>query len=121
MYRGFTTEKPNQRPIVYNVAGGLNLTSVTSTSAADSKYLVAWLYHSSYDTNISLYEILNSVQIELGSNATEYEEYYETYEDGDLVENITLAVYRREYDGNYKEIASCIPNNYTAVTDPHPA
>ena len=42
-------------------------------------------------------------------------------DDGTLVDNITLAVYRREYDGSYKEIASGIPNNYTAVTDPHPA
>ena len=60
-------------------------------------------------------------QLELGSEATKYEEYYETYEDGALVENVTLAVYRREYDGSYTKIASDIPNNYTAVTDPHPA
>ena len=40
---------------------------------------------------------------------------------GNLIENVTLSVYRREYDGSYKEIASGIPNNYTAVTDPHPA
>lgn len=60
-------------------------------------------------------------QLEIGASATEYEEYYETYEDGDLVENVTLSVYRREYDGTYKEIATGIPNNYTAVTDPHPA
>lgn len=41
--------------------------------------------------------------------------------DGGFVENITLSVYRREYDGSYKEIATNIPNNNTAVTDPHPA
>ena len=40
---------------------------------------------------------------------------------GDLIENVTLSVYRREYDGSYKEIATGIPNDYTAVTDPHPA
>lgn len=40
---------------------------------------------------------------------------------GDLIEDVTLSIYRREYDGTYKEIASGIPNNYTAVTDPHPA
>lgn len=62
-----------------------------------------------------------NVQLEEGSEATEYEEYYETYEDGGLVENITLSVYRREYDGSYKEITTGIPNNNTAVTDPHPA
>lgn len=44
-----------------------------------------------------------------------------TISNGSLVNNVTLAIYRREYDGSYKEIASGIPNNYTAVTDPHPA
>lgn len=39
----------------------------------------------------------------------------------DLVENITLAVYRREYDGGLTKIASGIPNSGAAVTDPHPA
>lgn len=41
--------------------------------------------------------------------------------EGALVDDITLAIYRREYDGSYKEIASGIPNDYTSVTDPHPA
>lgn len=37
------------------------------------------------------------------------------------VENVTLSVYRREYDGTFTEIATGIPNNSTSVTDPHPA
>lgn len=45
-------------------------------------------------------------------------------ENGDprLVENCTLSVYRREYDGSFVEIAKDVPNqdNYY-VTDPHPA
>lgn len=41
--------------------------------------------------------------------------------EGDLVENVTLSVYRREYNGALTEIATNIPNNGTAVTDPHPA
>lgn len=60
-------------------------------------------------------------QLERGSMATEYEQYYEKYEDGDLIENTTLAVYRREYDGSYTEIATSIPNTNTFVTDPHPS
>lgn len=32
-----------------------------------------------------------------------------------------LAVYRREYDGSFTEIATRVPNNGTYVTDPHPA
>lgn len=41
--------------------------------------------------------------------------------DGSLIENLTLAVYRREFDGSYVEIASGIPNTNTSVTDPHPS
>ena len=40
----------------------------------------------------------------------------------DNIDGITLAVYRREFDGTFTEIASDIPNGeYTFVTDPHPA
>lgn len=39
-----------------------------------------------------------------------------------LVEDITLSVYRREFDGSFKEIAKNIPNtNAVTVSDPHPA
>lgn len=41
--------------------------------------------------------------------------------EGELVENVTLSVYRREYNGALTEIATNVPNNGTAVTDPHPA
>ena len=46
---------------------------------------------------------------------------YCTDADGNLVDNVTIAVYRREYDGTYTEIASGIPNTNTSVTDPHPS
>lgn len=43
-------------------------------------------------------------------------------EQGFLVDDVTLAVYRREFDGSFTEIASGIDNaNNTSVTDPHPA
>ena len=39
-----------------------------------------------------------------------------------LIENVTLSVYRREYDGRYVEIGSGLVNTEnTFVTDPHPA
>ena len=42
--------------------------------------------------------------------------------DENLVENVTLSVYRREYDGGFIEIASGLKNSSsTFVTDPHPA
>ena len=43
------------------------------------------------------------------------------YTEDDL-DDVTLAVYRREFDGTFIEIASGIRNgSYTFVTDPHPA
>lgn len=41
--------------------------------------------------------------------------------EGNLIENVSLAIYRREYNGSLTEIASNIPNNGTAVSDPHPS
>ena len=41
--------------------------------------------------------------------------------EGNLIENIEIAVYRREYDGTFTNIAKHIPNNGTSVTDPHPS
>lgn len=41
---------------------------------------------------------------------------------GSLVDDLTLSVYRKEYDGTLKEIAKNIPNtNSITVSDPHPA
>ena len=43
-------------------------------------------------------------------------------ENGELVEDLTLSVYRREFDGTFKELAKDIPNtNSITVSDPHPA
>ena len=90
---------------------------VTRTYVSDVKQNVFIKVFSGYTaTNLTF-----KPQLELGETATEYEEYYEKYEEGSLIENVTLAVYRREYDGTYKEIASGIPNTNTAITDPHPS
>lgn len=43
-------------------------------------------------------------------------------ENGDLIEGITLSVYRREFDGRFTELATGINNtNMTFITDPHPS
>lgn len=43
-------------------------------------------------------------------------------ENGSLVEDITLSVYRREFDGTFTELAKDIPNTHSvAISDPHPA
>lgn len=41
---------------------------------------------------------------------------------GTPIENVTLAVYRREFDGKFVELATDIPNTKGSfITDPHPA
>ena len=47
---------------------------------------------------------------------------YNVSEEGELISDVTLSIYRREYDGRFKLIASGIQNDMTVtVTDPHPA
>ena len=48
--------------------------------------------------------------------------YYCEIETRNLVEGITLSLYRREFDGTFVELATGLENtDYTFVTDPHPA
>jgi len=66
------------------------------------------------------YTISADISVETGSYTALISPYC-TDSSGALIDNITLSVYRREYDGSYTEIATGIPNTNTAVTDPHPA
>lgn len=47
--------------------------------------------------------------------------YAEVEGEAELVQNITLGVYRKEFDGTFTEIQTGIPNNGTSVPDPHPS
>ena len=62
---------------------------------------------------------------EIGIDKTNFSAYIRPYcldNEGDTVENITLAVFRRDYDGGYTEIASGLdPLKNVFVTDPHPS
>ena len=61
-------------------------------------------------------------EVLLGVDSSGTEFYYCQYEETFLVEGVSLAVYRREFDGGFTEIAKGINNlNNTFVTDPHPA
>ena len=51
----------------------------------------------------------------LGDNAT-------FDEAGTLIDDLTLSVYRREFDGSFTELGTNIPNdNSVSITDPHPS
>lgn len=41
--------------------------------------------------------------------------------DDNLIEGVTLSVYRRDFDGGFTELASNLPNTGTYFPDPHPA
>lgn len=76
---------------------------------------------SSYDIFADV--IINKQTLEASIKPMANEWYYENDEPHTrLAENCKLAVYRREYDGSFIEIASEIQNGETVfVTDPHPS
>lgn len=61
-------------------------------------------------------------QVYSGTTADGEEVYYCIVEEASLVEDVSLSIYRREFDGTYTEIATGLDNlSGTFVTDPHPA
>lgn len=78
----------------------------------------------SHDFSVSWTDVTYAINAEISLDTDAYTALITPYcydPNGELVENLTLSVYRREYDGQYTQIASGIPNNGTSVTDPHPA
>lgn len=78
----------------------------------------------SHDFSVSWTDVTYTINAEISVDTDAYTALITPYcydSDGELVENLTLSVYRREYDGQYTQISSGIPNNSTSVTDPHPA
>lgn len=71
----------------------------------------------------SLYGVLqDSDQIDILDESGEEVKTFDPEDEAVLVQDVTLAVYRREYDGRFTLIASGIQNDRsTTVTDPHPA
>lgn len=61
-------------------------------------------------------------EVMLGKTANSNSFFFCVVDEATLSEDVTLAVYRREFDGGFVEIASGIENtNQTFTTDPHPA
>lgn len=83
------------------------------TAEASATFSVAWT-DEIYDPNA-----------EISYDNDTYAIYIRPYcvdDDENLVEDVTLSVYRREYDGGFVEIATDLANDEnTFVTDPHPA
>lgn len=96
--------------------------SYTVYCAADmSTGLTVSQYH---EFSVSWIDVEYAINADISVNQETYTALISPYcldSDGNLVENVTLSVYRREYDGTYTRIASGIPNTNTSVTDPHPS
>ena len=62
---------------------------------------------------------------DIGIDENTYSAYIRPYclnDDGDLIDGVMLSVYRREFDGEFVEIATNIENGKNIhITDPHPA
>lgn len=83
------------------------------TCEAESYFTVAW-------TDIQ-YEPNASIGIDKDSFTASIMPFCYN-ERGELPSDIELAIYRREFNGTFTEIATGVSNNgYTFVTDPHPA
>lgn len=70
-------------------------------------------------------DVAYNIQADVVINNDSYTALINPYcedENGELVEDITLSVYRKEFDGELKELATNIPNtNSVTISDPHPS
>lgn len=83
------------------------------SAEAKSSFTVAW--------DDLVYEPNAEVGIHKDTYSAVIRPYCED-ENGELIEDVTLSVYRREFDGSFTEIATGMKNTRaTFVVDPHPA
>ena len=84
------------------------------TIEASSELTVSWT-DEAYDIDVS-------ITVDKDNYVSYIAPYCNDEETGKPIPGISLSVYRREFDGTFKEIASGIDNTMnTTVTDPHPA
>ena len=68
------TEPANNLPVYGRIVDNSGVTSLTITTGDNAKYLVAYIFNSAYDTGTAQ-DMIDSVQIELGSTASSYSAY----------------------------------------------
>lgn len=75
-----------------------------------------------YGTNLKGITTTSGEEVYSGTTSDGKSIYYCEVTDTSLTPNITLSVYRREYDGRFTELATGLDNeSYTTITDPHPS
>lgn len=95
--------------------------SVALDSGLSSESIASFTVSWDRDPNSEVYEPSAEIVVDEKSLTASIRPYCEDL-DGNLLDNVELSVYRREFDGSFTELATGINNkNYTYVTDPHPA
>lgn len=108
----FTDDIPSNGVAVTGRVQNNTASSITTTSGINSKYIVVWLYHVDLDTTtIKINEVLATLQIELGSTATDYTPYISDFSGvtlkkckKNLLENPNIHAYN--YSTDYKKYNS---------------
>lgn len=80
---------------------------------------------SSVDFTVGWFEQMYEPNAEIGVDTETYTALIRPYcedDDGALIEDVTLSVYRREFDGGFTELITGLANDgETFITDPHPS
>ena len=75
--------------------------------------------------NVSWSEVAYEPNVSISVDTNSYSAYIRPYcitKDGNVITDVTLSVYRREFDGSFVEIIKDIDNTKNIfITDPHPA
>lgn len=102
----YTKETPNFNTSIYGAIEDFTANSISITTGADAKYIIAYVYNVNNDS-ITWAEMLASIQIEEGTEATDYVPYHHSrtylphngiYSLNELRDEIVVA------DGEYKEL-----------------
>ena len=127
VYSGFFVTETNTLNCVLS-AGDLSLESDTSYTINVSVALDSGLTaENSHQITVSWDEDMYEPDAEVAIDFSNLSAYVAPFcvddsEEGNLIPDVVLSVYRREYDGRFKLIASEIQNDRSVtVTDPHPA
>lgn len=103
-----STEIPTNNVVVSNVVSDYTASSITITTTASAKYLVAFVYLSTADTGVTADQMLATCQIELGPTATAYEPYQGT--------TYTTALGRTVYGGTLDVTSGVLTVTHAIVT-----
>lgn len=107
-----STELPTNNVVLSNVVSDYTASSITITTTASAKYLVAFVYLSTADTGVTADQMLATCQIELGTTATDYEPYQGT--------TYTTALGRTVYGGTLDVVSGKLAVTWVAI-EPSPS